>query len=109
MPDDPSLAEVAAAMRDTGQWGFVVDTEWRMVHATDDLRLTNSGGVELAPMPLGVHLFGPEAKAMGLRWRFGPNTVEHFRELFAGLGSLVLADTPGRARCAARARRPGAA
>src|SRR4051794_11228072 len=95
LPEDPALIEVAVAMRDTRQWGMVVDSRWRLVYVTDESSLTSGGGVELAPQPLGVHLFGPEAKAVNERWRFGFNTPEYLREAFAAVGGLVLADTPG--------------
>ncbi len=35
LPDDPVLAEVAAALRDAGQWGWMVDARWRIVYASD--------------------------------------------------------------------------
>src|SRR5262245_16949672 len=82
-------------MRDTRQWGVVFDSRWRLVYATDDYRLLGGGGVELTPAPLGVPFFGPEATAKRLGARFGWNTPEDERGLFAALGSLVLADTPG--------------
>jgi class 3 adenylate cyclase len=82
-------------MRDTRQWGVVVDSHWRIEYATDELRLVNSGGVELAPYPLGVHLFGSEAVSRFLGWRLGMNKPEFVREAFAAVGSLVLADTHG--------------
>jgi class 3 adenylate cyclase len=95
LPEDPALADVAVALRDTGHWGWVVDDRWRLVYMTDETRLTAGGGVGLAPVPLGVHLFGSESVGSGLQWRLGPNTVERIRPSFAGLGGLVLADTPG--------------
>lgn len=95
LPEDPALAEVARALRDTGHWGWVVDDRWHVVYATDELRLTFGAGVELAPWAIGEHLFGPEAMSASLRWRFGANTTELIRMLFAFLGGWVLADTPG--------------
>jgi hypothetical protein len=95
LPEDLALAEVARALRGTGQWGWVVDSRWLLVYVTNDSRLTTGGGVELAPYPIGSHLFGPEAVRTGPQWRFGANTPEFVRGMFAGLGSLVLADTPG--------------
>ncbi len=95
LPEDPVLAEAAAALRDTGQWGWVIDDRWRLVYATDELRLTFGGNVELAPFAIGSHLFGPEQVALSLSWRNGSNTIEFNRMMLAGLGGLVLADTPG--------------
>jgi class 3 adenylate cyclase len=95
LPKDPVLAEVAGALRDTGHWAWAVDDRWHIAYATDELRLGFGAGVELAPWALGAHIFGPEAMNMSLRWRFGSNTSELMRMLFAFLGGLVLADTPG--------------
>jgi hypothetical protein len=89
LPEDLALAEVARTLRGTGQWGWVVDSRWLLVYVTNDSRLTTGGGVELAPYPIGSHLFGPEAVRTGPRWRFGANTPEFVRGMFAGLGSLA--------------------
>lgn len=62
LPEDPALAEVSTALRDTGHWGWVVDHRWRLVYATDELRLTFGGRVELARWAVGAHAFGPEAR-----------------------------------------------
>lgn len=36
LPDDPLLAEVAVAVRDTDDWGSIVDSNWRRVYSSDD-------------------------------------------------------------------------
>jgi class 3 adenylate cyclase len=95
LPDDSALAEVARALRDTGHWGWIVDDRWRLVYSTDEIRLTFGAGIELAPYAIGAHLFGPEAVATSLQWRFGANNTELNRLLFSFLGGWVLADTPG--------------
>ena len=86
---------MARALRDTGNWGYVVDDRWHAVYATDEIRLTFGAGVELAPWAIGEHVFGPEAMKMSLKWRFGSNTTELNRVMFGFLGGWVLADTPG--------------
>ena len=86
---------MAAALRDTGSWAEIVDAGWRYVYMTDDLRLSYGGLLELAPVPIGAHYFGPEALATRLSWRGGPNTVEFFREAFAATGGWTLSDTTG--------------
>jgi class 3 adenylate cyclase len=53
------------------------------------------GSLELAPIALGAHYFGPEATSVRLQWRSGANTTQIHRGSFEGLGSWVLADTPG--------------
>jgi hypothetical protein len=95
LPADPALAEVAAALRDTGHWGYVFDHLWRLVYVTDELRLTFGGGVERVSFAIGEHYFGPEAMSASQGWRFGGNTMEIHRAALAHLGGLVLADTPG--------------
>jgi class 3 adenylate cyclase len=95
LPEDPALAEVAAALEGAGHWGFVTDPEWRVVYATDEIRLTFGGNVELSEWPIGAHFFGPEFKAATSTWRFGTTTDELFRTNFAAVGGWVLHDTPG--------------
>jgi len=46
-------------------------------------------------VPLGAFYFGPEATAVRLAGRGGPNTLEAQRTQFAALGGWVLADVPG--------------
>ena len=58
LPEDPALASVAAALRDAGQWGEIVDRDWRWVYMTDDLRLSYGGLLQLVPVPLGAHYDG---------------------------------------------------
>ena len=86
---------MAAALRDTGSWAEIVDARWRYVYMTDDLRLSYGGLLELAPVAIGEHYFGPDALATRLSWRGGPNTVEFFREAFAATGGWTLSDTTG--------------
>ena len=95
LPADPVLHAMAVAMRDAGQWGEIVDRDWRWTYMTDDLRLSYGGLLELADVVLGAHYFGPEAVAARLTWRTGQNTVDMARIAFAQMGDLVLADTPG--------------
>jgi class 3 adenylate cyclase len=86
---------VAGALRDTGQWADIVDRDWRCVYTTDDQRRIYGGLVQLAPVAIGAHYFGPEAMSTRLSWLSGPNTPELAREMFSVFGGLVLADTPG--------------
>ncbi len=95
LPEDPALAEVAAALRDTGHWGWVVDDRWNLVYVTDELRLTFGAGMELAPWAIGAHFFGPDAISVSRAWRFGSNTPELIRLILAAVGGWVLVDTPG--------------
>ena len=94
LPDDPALADVSAALRDSGAWGQVVDDRWNLVYVSDELRLTFGGG-ELAPFAIGHHYFSSESQIVSDRWRFGANSAVLRRPMFAGFGPFVLADTPG--------------
>lgn len=95
LPERPALAEVAATLEASGHWALVVDDLWRLVYATDGLRLTFGAFEGLAHFAVGEHCFGPEAIRAALGWRMGLNTTELYREFFLGLGGYVLADTPG--------------
>jgi class 3 adenylate cyclase len=93
LPEDPALASVAAALRDAGHWGEIVDRDWRWVYMTDDLRLSHGGLLQLVPVPLGAHYFGTEAVSARLKWPTGSNRVEFVRESFEQIGGWALADT----------------
>ncbi len=95
LPDDPLLADAAAALRDSGSWGQVVDHQWNLVYVSDELRLSFGGVGELAPFAIGHHYFSPESSIVAKMWKFGPNSIALRRTQFSGLGSFVLADTPG--------------
>lgn len=95
LPDDPVLAEWAVAMRESGDWGWVVDSSWRLQFMTDELRLSFAADVEMVPVAIGEHLFGPEMDAVRRRWRTGPTVDESWRRLLGNVGGWVLADTVG--------------
>lgn len=95
LPEDPALADAARAIRDAGQWGWVVDDRWRLVWASEELRRSFGALVELASFPIGAHVFGPEWLRTSEGWRMGSNSVEINRLFFRGAGGLMLADTPG--------------
>lgn len=95
LPDDPVLAEVAVTVRDTEDWGSIVDPHWRRVYSSDDERRSFAGGGELAATVVGEHLFGPESVAVMAEARFAMTSSVAWRSFFTGLGPLVLKDTPG--------------
>ena len=95
LPDDPELAQAAAAMRDAGHWGLLFDDEWRLVYVTDDMRRVLGGGNELAQWRVG-HVMGSPAYVSDTRtWLFGAVAIEHVRAQVATVGPLMLADLPG--------------
>src|SRR6476646_6990680 len=95
LPEDPALADVARAVRESGQWAWVVDAGWRVVDVTDELRRSNGAAGELTRFAIGEHLFGHAALRASESWTFGTNTPELYRSFFLGVGSMVLTDKPG--------------
>lgn len=95
LPDNPVLADAAAALRDSGNWGMVVDQHWNLVYVSDEMRLTFGGGQELASFAIGHHYFSSAASVVRHGWRFGSNSAALNRQLFAGFAPSVLADLPG--------------
>ena len=93
MPQDPALAEVAVALNKARAWGQIVDVDWRLAYATDDLRLSLGSLVARAPVPLGLHYFGQEAFESGM---YGTVfNLRSVRDALLMLGPWLLADTPG--------------
>jgi class 3 adenylate cyclase len=95
LPDAPELAAVAAGLRDTGQWGEVVDREWRVAYLSDEMRLSYGLGREPVKAPLGMHIYGPEAMNLRLSWPTAPIVLEACRTSLAALAPWMLADLPG--------------
>ncbi|HEU4978200.1 MAG TPA: adenylate/guanylate cyclase domain-containing protein [Solirubrobacteraceae bacterium] len=95
LPHDPVLAATAAALNDAGHWAEIVDPNWGVVYMTDEARWMYGGKVELAPFPLGGHVYGAERVNMAMQWRGGQFPLEVLRRAFAVYGPWILADTPG--------------
>ena len=68
LPDDPLLAGYAQALNDAGHWAIVLDSAFRLVFITDELRRSLAGLEGLARVPLGLHYFGSEAMAVRSSW-----------------------------------------
>src|SRR3954468_4899609 len=95
LPDDPVLAAVAGALNDAGYWAEIVDREWRGIYMSDDARRIYGGRVELAPFPVGAHLFGPDRTRIAMDWRGGHFPLEIGRMALGAYGPWIIADTPG--------------
>ena len=96
LPDDPVLAEWATAMREVGDWGWIVDSSWRLLFVTEEQRLSLAYDVEMTPLPIGEHLFGPRVTEMSTHWPIdATNPYRSWRMFFANVGGLLLADTDG--------------
>lgn len=96
LPDNPILAQAAAAMRDAGHWGWVFDDQWRHAYVTDDQRRVLGGGNQLARWRVGNVTGSTEYLSDARTWLAGSFTIEQY--LGAGPGDLIpmmLADHPG--------------
>ncbi len=83
-------------MRDMGDWGWIVDASWNLLFITDEQRLSLAYDVEMVPVVIGEHLFGPETTTMSTNWRTEAGQLhETWSTFFANVGAMVLADTPG--------------
>lgn len=95
LPKDPLLAEMASSLRDAGHWAEIVDSEWRVVYTTDELRLAQGFMIMPAPLTLGMHMFGKECIATHELLPGGGGMIDIARERLASIGEWVVADTPG--------------
>lgn len=94
LPDDPVLAEVAAVLRDSGDWGWVVDREWRLVYVTDEQRLTLSPGSEMIPLMLGER-WSKAFSSADAEPDAGPAMQEIMKELLCRVGGIAIDDVAG--------------
>lgn len=95
LPDDPTLSALALALNEAGQWAEIFDAGWRCAYMTDDARLMYGGWAELAPYPVGAHLYGSEAVSTRMEWRGGQWPLNINRQTLKTFGGMALADTPG--------------
>ena len=95
LPENPVLAAWGAALNAAGHWAEIVDAQWRTVYMTDDARRIYGGRVEMAPLTLGGHAYGPERVEESSAWRGGQFPLEIFRRALPIVGPWMLADTPG--------------
>jgi class 3 adenylate cyclase len=86
---------MATALNGAGYWGELVDPQWRCAYMTDDARRMYGRWASLAPYPVGVHSYGPEAVSTRMEWPGGQFPLEIERKAFGALGAWILADTPG--------------
>jgi hypothetical protein len=95
LPEDPVLAEMASALRDSGHWAEIVDPQWRIVYTTDELRFARGFMIESSPLTLGMHMFGEESIGALEQAPTARDTIDSIRDVLASIGEWVLADTPG--------------
>ena len=96
LPDDPVLAEWATAMRDMGDWGWIVDSSWNLRFVTNEQRLSMAYDIEMVPILIGQHMFGPETTEMIAQSGADSKQLhESWGSCFVNVGGLILADTVG--------------
>jgi class 3 adenylate cyclase len=96
LPVDPLLAVHAQALNDAGHWASIVDSSWRLVYVTDELRRSWAGLQGLATVPIGLHYYGSEAMSLQAGWtRIATSTTDFLRENFTHHFPELLAGTPG--------------
>lgn len=95
LPDDPTLAAVAAALNDAGHWAVMVDARWRCAYATDEALRVYGGRVAFARFPIGAYFCGPEYVSTALEWGGRQFPLEIQRQAFTMFGPWMLADAPG--------------
>jgi class 3 adenylate cyclase len=96
LPDDPNLARWASALNDAGQWASLYDSEWRLVWATDESRLTYGDTGAGTVLPMGFHLFGAETTRFRVSVNRGGFALPEVRRArFLEIGPYILASTPG--------------
>lgn len=94
LPADPVLAEVAVAMRDSGEWAWIVDREWRLVYVTDEQRLSLSAGPGMVSLVIGER-WSNVMPGVPAELADGPEVKEMMREMFCRIGEFVLDDVAG--------------
>ena len=95
LPDDSVLAAACVALSDGGHWGFVFDSDWQLVFATDDVRTSFGGSGPMVALVIGENIYGSASLELSRSWPFPPI----WETAFPGLGASMLADFGGdRAR-----------
>jgi len=57
LPDDAHVARWASALNDAGHWAYVLDADWCLAFATDELRLSFGDTGTATCVPIGAHWF----------------------------------------------------
>jgi class 3 adenylate cyclase len=61
LPEDPFVAAAASVLNDAGHWAYVLDAHWRIVFATDELRLSFGDTGAATSVPVGSGWFSADA------------------------------------------------
>ena len=83
-------------MNDAGHWAQVYDASWRLVFATDEVRLTYGDTGAGTVLPMGFHLFSAETTRFRVSVNRGGFALPEVRRArFLEIGPYILASTPG--------------
>jgi len=95
-PVDRVLAEWAATLNDAGHWAWIYDAGWRLVFATDDIRVGFGDTGANTFLPFGFHRFSAESNGFNAFVNRGRMVQPEFRRAwFLELAPYVLATMPG--------------
>jgi class 3 adenylate cyclase len=95
LPEEPSLAELAVALNEAGQWAEIVDSEWRIVFVTDSLRTAGGFFVGTTPSLQGRFMFETEYLDTFIGLPTGAIALEGARRNLACVGGWVIEDLAG--------------
>ena len=95
-PDDPALAAWASALNKAGLWAYLLDTQWRYLWVTDELRLSYGDTGDSSSQLIGSHYFSEQATQFAAAIIGDPLANRKYRRAqFLSVGRYVLASTPG--------------
>jgi class 3 adenylate cyclase len=95
MPEHPSLAAWASVQNEAGHCATVLDSQWRYVFVTDELRSVLGEPQPPSAFPIRSNFYSTEAFRFRLGGWSGTDRVEDLRSRFLDLGGHVLAAMPG--------------
>jgi len=96
LPEDQVLASAAHALNSAGHWAYVLDPSWRLVFATDELRLSFGDTGASTSVPIGCHWFSVQVRRFleaALAGSFA--SPEYRRATFRRDGPFALSSTLG--------------
>ena len=87
LPEDSVLVAACVALSDGGHWGFVFDSDWRLVFATDDIRRSFGGSGLMVALVIDENIYGSASLELSRSWPFPPtlgDRLPRFGSLDAG-------------------------
>jgi class 3 adenylate cyclase len=97
LPEDPFVASAASALNDAGHWAYLLDAHWRIVFATDELRLSFGDTGAATSVPVGCHWFSAEVlQHFASVGATSALSLDAWRENFRAAAPYALAGPGGR-------------